>query len=277
MINNYMYDTALKLAKHGIPVFPLASNTTIPLKGSNGYKDATTDTKQLNLWFNNENQLNMGMALKPSHLLVVDMDENHENGFSGVESYKKLAERYGKLPVDTYIMNTPRHGTHWFYHYPDNLEIPSKPLSSFLPELKEYTGIDIVTYSTPAVNTVTTNGVYKEIPTYGKITPADAVDCPQWLLALLTEKAPHSNAVNNYQISGKTWTGKLLEAVFEPDAQGTRNVYLTSLCGKLLFTKAKPSVVYEALQTANAHLAKPLKDREVNGIFKSVLKRELAK
>lgn len=276
MKNEYRtLNDALNLAQQGIPVFPLARNSTVPLKGSHGYHDATTNQQQIKSWFGNENGLNVGMALEPANLLVVDIDRNHASGFDGVQAYKQLAERYDKLPTDTYIMKTPRGGSHWFYHYPAGLKIPSKPLCEFQPALKEFTGIDIVTYSTPAINTVTSNGQYQRFTT-AVDRPIDSVTCPQWLLALLT--AQKYVKPSQQVIKQKTWTGKLLDSVFEPNAdKGNRNVYLTSLCGRLLRSTAKSSVVYQALRVANDQLPTALPVNEVNQIFKSVLKRELRK
>ena len=38
---------ALQLARDGVAVYPLASNSKVPLKGTRGYKDAATDVETI--------------------------------------------------------------------------------------------------------------------------------------------------------------------------------------------------------------------------------------
>ncbi|WP_288531239.1 bifunctional DNA primase/polymerase [uncultured Secundilactobacillus sp.] len=273
-MGTYAYKIADSLARKGVPVFPLAENTKVPLKGSQGYKDATTDAEQVKAWFAGADNYNVGMALKPINLLVIDLDRNHESGFNGVETFADLCKRYGESPQGGYVMATPRNGVHWFLKYPKGLEIPSKPLSQFSPELAEFKGIDVVTYSTPAPLAKTDSGTYKVVGDPALYSsPLDAAECPAWLLGLLTAKSQQTAIIERSQ--AKTWTGRLIDELFQPQAdEGTRNVYLTSLCGKLLRSTAKASAVYEALRLANERLPNPLPDDEVNKIFRSVLKRD---
>lgn len=275
MMSVYEYKIASSLAMAGVPVFPLAENTTVPLKGSNGYKDATTDNATIDEWFNNQQHYNVGMALKPINVLVVDLDRHHASGIDGVESYRQLANRFSKLPTETYMMTTPRGGLHYFFRYPAGYEIPSKPLWQFSSALSAYKGIDIVTYSTPGKLAKTPKGTYKVLMN-GCESPLQSADCPQWLLNLLTSQPVEPEVTK--PVPRKTWTGRLMDEVFQPTIEeGTRNVALTSLCGKLIRTTAESSTVYEALLTANDRLANPLATGEVNQIFRSVLKREQQK
>lgn len=270
-------ETALQLASYGVPVFPLAANTTVPLKGSNGYKDATTDKDQLERWFSGRRStsLNIGMALRPANLLVIDLDRNHSSGFNGVQSLAKLAKHYDNLPTDSYIMTTPHGGVHWFLKYPHGYDIPNKALADISPALAEYTGIDVVSYSTPAAGTLTKNGSY-QVQQNGVTNPLDAAPCPQWLLTLLTTKT--TTKLPHKRIRRETWAGNLIGELFYPDADtGNRNVYLTSLCGRLLSLSVRTDAAYQALQLANNNLPVPLPDKEVNQIFKSIVKKELSK
>ena len=272
------YDKAIELANSGIPVFPLATNNTVPLKGSHGYKDATTDTDQIAAWFNNEQRLNVGMALKPALLLVVDLDRQHASGFDGITAFNQLNKRYGngQNPLFTYVLKTPHGGIHLFYKIPAGVSIPSKPLANFKSQLSNYKGIDIVTNGTPAVMTTTTIGEYEAITATKVTSLTDAVECPNWLLSLLTSVPTYTQ--QSITPPRKTWTGELLDSLFEPSADmGNRNVYLTSVCGKLLRTGSSSPVAYKALQTANNHLSTPLPDKEVDQMFRSVLNRELEK
>lgn len=270
-MSEYERKNAVMLAEMGVPVYPLAEKTTVPLKGSHGYKDATTNIDQINSWFGDRNtHLNVGMALKPMRLLVLDVDVNHESMLNGKDSLDELVRHYGVLPQPTYVMGTPRGGLHWFFKYPDGIEIPSKPLKDFKPELSEYTGIDIQTNGTPGRLTETRNGTYRVYQT-GVDSPLDSADCPQWLLSMLVEKQTNRTPSK----VRKTWAGKVIDSLFQPKASnGNRNVALTSLCGRLVRTGADSQNVYEALFLANSRIAEPLPDKEVNQIFRSVLRRE---
>src|SRR5947209_16879997 len=51
---------ALRYAARGWAVFPLAPGTKVPLKGSNGVKDATKNTDQIRSWWTKNPDANIG-------------------------------------------------------------------------------------------------------------------------------------------------------------------------------------------------------------------------
>lgn len=57
-----LHSAALWYAEHGLPVFPLSPGSKIPLKGSGGCKDATTDPAMVNQWWTGNPRLNIGLA-----------------------------------------------------------------------------------------------------------------------------------------------------------------------------------------------------------------------
>jgi len=68
-------DAALAFAGSGISVFPLSPDTKIPLKGSHGCLDSTTDQARIREWWQDEPDANIGIATgQPSGLIVVDLD-----------------------------------------------------------------------------------------------------------------------------------------------------------------------------------------------------------
>lgn len=71
-----MLNDALKLAKLGFPVFPLSAGSKIPLAGSNGVKDATTDPDKIRvLWLSHPNA-NTGLALgQKANVVAIDLDK----------------------------------------------------------------------------------------------------------------------------------------------------------------------------------------------------------
>lgn len=68
-----LHAAALWYAEHGLHVFPLTPGTKIPLKGSGGCLDATTDRDRVNSWWTGNPKANIGLAT--GHLVdVVDID-----------------------------------------------------------------------------------------------------------------------------------------------------------------------------------------------------------
>lgn len=263
---------ALKYIANDFKVYPLAANTKIPIKGTHGYKSSTIEPKSVDeFWpFINEigegmQQNNVGLDLMANNVLVIDMDENHSNGISGIESYKELASNGKRLPPDTYIERTPQGGLHWFFSYPKGT--PVKNLQgAFIPN----SGIDIITTGVPIYPTEIDGQQYTplDVCTLDEIKPV-----PNWVLEVFNVQQHPKNDTRK----GITWTGKLLNELTEYVERGQRNVYLTRMCGKLFSTGATSEAVYEMLQFANDHLQPPLGDKEVNTIFKSILKREVKK
>ncbi|MHA3067308.1 primase alpha helix C-terminal domain-containing protein [Lacticaseibacillus saniviri] len=90
-------------------------------------------------------------------------------------------------------------------------------------------------------------------------------------------KKPPSGYTLNFSKRRKKWMGKLLDSIVEGTSEGSRNVHLTKIAGSLFFSDAEPETVYNVLLFANDMLSEPLESDEVNKIFQSVLKREVAK
>ena len=67
---------ALYYAGKGVPVFPLQPNRKVPLPGSRGFKDATTDAATIRAWWARTPQANIGA---PTGGLwdVIDVDAPH--------------------------------------------------------------------------------------------------------------------------------------------------------------------------------------------------------
>ena len=111
-----MKSCALRYAVLGLAVFPLRTRNKTPLT-TNGYKDASTDLKQIEAWWNKYPSANIGIATgKPSGgLVVVDLDVDEEKGIDGRETLREWEKQHGKLPDNTWISITGRGGYHYFY------------------------------------------------------------------------------------------------------------------------------------------------------------------
>lgn len=254
----------LEWAGQGYAVYPLVANTKTPLKGSHGYKDASNDTGKVTEWLASDKGINVGMSLAPSHLLVVDIDR-HTNAAGeaksdGVASIKRLAEDGKLLPSDTYIEQTPANGLHYFFKY----------RGKSLPQREAlYPGVDVLTRAVVVSPSVIEGRQYKPI---GANKLADIKPVPKWLLDELQGRKTNVSA-ERASFTRKTWAGRMLDDLVGGTGVGDRNVYLTSLIGKLFNTGCQTETAYELLLFANDRLETPLPGHEVNQIFKSILKR----
>lgn len=59
---NKTLEQALRYAKAGFKVYPLAHNTKVPIKGTNGFNSASSDPEQIKAWFS-DSDLNIGISL----------------------------------------------------------------------------------------------------------------------------------------------------------------------------------------------------------------------
>lgn len=250
---------ALTLAKQGFKLFPLVANTKLPLKDTDGYKSATSDLEAISGWFTVDPYINIGLRLDTANLLVVDVDR-HNSSNNGVVSLAKLKKAGYKLPINTYSEQTPGDGLHLFFKLGG--QHPHKRVN-WRP------GIDILTDFVVIAPSVIDGKSYHPL-SGATITQAKPV--PDWLTRDLT-KSKLDVASKTAKATHKTWAGRWLDDLVQGTSTGNRNVFLTSLVGKILNTGCQSETAYELLQYANGRLETPLPDKEVNRIFLSILKR----
>src|SRR5438876_10799153 len=102
-----MIEAALDYTRKGFRVFPCAKK--IPLTGSGGFKNATTDFNRVWGWWTDHPAAQIGLPTgQVNHLFVVDVD-----GPRGTEAVKKL-----HLPETRVIQTRPGRYQLWF-HQPD--------------------------------------------------------------------------------------------------------------------------------------------------------------
>ena len=121
-------NTALELAKHGFKVFPLVPNTKRPIKDQS-YLTATNDPQTVAKWFDHEPNINLGLSLSDSSLIVVDIDNHNNNDIRSI--FQTLSDQGYMLPADTYIEQTPSGGLHLFYRG----QVSKKRVTNFIPSV----------------------------------------------------------------------------------------------------------------------------------------------
>lgn len=254
---NELTKRALSLANQGFQVFPLAANSKRPIT-PNGYKAASNDPAEIGEWFDNQQAHNMGLRLDTKQIVVIDID-HHQQG-NGIDVIKQW-QRQGMQLVPDYVEQTPHAGLHYFFS--SQTTLADKVI---VPNVELKTKQIII-----APSQIDGKG-YRPIKGHG-LTHLSPL--PAWLMNKLAGK---SNANNRRQHRlYKSWTGQLLDELVTGTEQGQRNIYLTSLLGKLLHTGCDGETAYSLLIFANEHLTPPLPDDEVNTIFKSILKRDMSK
>lgn len=107
-------DLARPFLDHDIRVFPLKTDDKIPLKGSNGFKNATTDPVQIKTWGKQFPNSNLGIPTgNASGIIVVDLDR--KSGVDGIKAFKLLCKKLGIKMPGTYRLQTPSGGRHLYF------------------------------------------------------------------------------------------------------------------------------------------------------------------
>lgn len=103
---------AMRFAKRGIPVFPIAENGKNPLT-KNGFKDATVDLRQIKRYWKQFPNANIGVPTGGvTGFVVVDLDV--KSGIDGVKNFEALCRKIGVDMPDTYTVETPSGGLHFY-------------------------------------------------------------------------------------------------------------------------------------------------------------------
>jgi hypothetical protein len=104
-----LVDHALRYAKRGIPVFPLKPRGKLPLT-VRGFKDATTDERQIRAWWDRWSDANIGIPTGAGTFSVVDVDAKS----GGHESLAHLIGAFGEIP-ETPLSLTGGGGFHYCF------------------------------------------------------------------------------------------------------------------------------------------------------------------
>lgn len=263
---------ALGYAKIGLPVFPLAKLSKVPLKNTSGFKQATTDEEQIFEWFIQSEPLNIGISLVDTPYFVVDCDR-HTDEQDGLKSLMELSK--GEPLLDGAVtVKTPNDGIHFYFKQPKGIEIKN--------QIGFKTGLDIIKNFVvgPGSRVKRQDGT---VGTYEVINGSlDSIgEAPAFILNAITsnQQPKESSEVYtlDYSSSGNTkkYTATLLEEIVQGVNESERNVWVTRVTGKLLRLGMSSKEAYEFLLVVNENfVCPPLPDKEVNTIFKSILKAE---
>ena len=161
---------ALDYAARGWHVFPLAPRSKVPLKGSSGFRDASTNPATLRRWFGQGYPYNIAIRTGLiSGLLMLDAD-----GQEGVENLERLQAEHGTLPAT--LMSQSSRGPHlWF-----KLTVPAPKNESKLAPKIDVRADGGYAVAPPSIHP--SGAVYRWL---NDMPPAPA---PDWLIVLACVK-----------------------------------------------------------------------------------------
>lgn len=160
-----MLAAALEYAEAGFAVFPLLPGEKIPLRNSQGMKEATTNKAMIESWWTKTPQANIGISMgKISGIFGIDID--FKDGCDPTFPQK--------LPP-TIMVRTPTGGLHAFFKYPSGGIRNNKKLEKGATVRSE--GYYFV--AVPSIHP-DTKTAYKYEGTRGLID-GEVAECPQWV------------------------------------------------------------------------------------------------
>lgn len=237
-----MLNAALAAQARDFHIFPVARGAKVPHPAAGEWgKTATNDRNQIgHFWTRVDPQANIGVACKPSQLLVVDLDvpkdpwklkgtewEYLHAGYgpyvSGEQVWDEIRYKNGDLPP-TYTVATPSGGLHLYFWWPATLgpmsqASPVKGVIDVRGNGGQFGGYVVGEGSQVG------NGVYRQAAGFDGNVVAFA---PDWLVQMVREK-PRQPAVRRpkglMQPGAISWSG-LVDSVREA-GEGNRNNALT--------------------------------------------------
>lgn len=119
-MGNKLFKSAIEYVKHGWAVIPLKPHSKIPAT-PHGVKDATTNIKQVQKWWAQCPDYNIGIACgeKSNGLLVIDLDIDEDKGLNGYENLCEWEQEHDEFP-ETVQSITGRGGYQLFYKSDQN-------------------------------------------------------------------------------------------------------------------------------------------------------------
>lgn len=245
----------IKMVQRGLYVYPIVPNGKQPIRNYS-YLKATQDIALIKRWFMDEPNINIGLNLAKSNLIVVDID-NHNNDLQApLQSLNNLGY---KLPSD-YVERTQSGGLHFYYHCSDG--IPATRKTKFID------GVDLLSdfvVTSPSNNYKVLNGA----------TLSDIPQAPNWTIKALDNRAmPSDRMQDNHTPYRRYYTGYLIDEIVNGVDAGNRNNWIASIFGKLLRAGASPKNAYSLLQVINDNYVTPsLPSKELDNVAESILRR----
>ncbi len=237
---------ALEYASRKWFVFPCTPGGKEPLKGTRGHLDASCDPRQIDAWWSANPDFNVGIAVAPSGLVVLDVDVGLKKDGTPKRGRESLAEIEHEL-APTLLAVTGRGGMHAVFERPPGLE-PARIIG-----FKD--GLDLIG-----------DGYIVAAPSY----LAESGRTYHWTQAHpITLLPPFLQNVTRAPKASAT-----VDVLGTPIIEGGRNNALFVLGCALRETGIGPEALARALDAENKLRFKPpVDDMELGTIINSVLQR----
>ncbi len=223
-----------------------------------GVNDATTDGEQIDRWWTEQPDANIGIAAGQSlSILVLDIDPR--NG--GTETLQRLEKELGPLPP-TVTSNTGGGGEHRIFKYP-NFSVRKDSAGKLLGPGVDVLSDGCIMIAPPSRHASGKRYRWEEGKSFRDLEPAPLPE--PWLDRLRGNTAAKPDADNVPQPAGLV-------------TEGRRNNHLTSFAGTLQRSGASPEAIAAAVMAENAAKCSPSLDTaEVEKIVASVSKYPAAR
>lgn len=196
-----------------------------------------------------------------SGIAVIDID-NH-NGVDGLGNLKNFLEMYDITLPKTQVIKTPSGGLHYYFKLDEKYND-----TQFIQNHSQLEGVDFQTHGRYVVAPPSQiNGKYYEV-----VRDVELAELPEKWLEMFTDKT----ITKKNKKRERKFTANLLGDIIAGCGEGSRNIFLTSIIGKLFSTGLEHEEVRVwSLYVNQISLNPPLSEEEVLRTYESVRKREL--
>jgi hypothetical protein len=240
-----MLQAALAAQQQGFHIFPVARNAKVPHPAAGKWGETSTNDINaiIHFWTRVDPLANIGIACKPSQLLVVDLDQAKEDGNLGKTEWSYLHAGYGprvsglelidemayklsdsddfSLDFDTYTTITGSGGRHLYYRWPAHW-----PRISQASPVKGV--IDVRGNGGTDGGYVLGEGSVTDAGPYKRYLNSPIALPPQWIRQLVAERpqqAPVRRPQGIRQPGAISWSG-LVESVRQAGVGNRNNALL---------------------------------------------------
>lgn len=264
---------ALKYAALGYFVFPLQAGTKSK-QVPGAWPESSRDAERIRGWWRTDPDANIGIACKPSGIVVVDPDapkQRADGGWTpdGRAEWRRIATEHG-WPLEPHV-TTPHGGHHLYFRIGD---LAASNQTSWMP------GVDVRAGGGDHGGYVVAPGSMVDGHAYrGTLPPVrDLTVVPASLAAALGSKATGDAAEARPAGAGSGGGMSLAQALLSPPLEGGRNDWLAMVAGHLAAKFHDDHATYQVLvEQANQRLADPLERDEARTTRESIWQAEQAK
>lgn len=196
-----------------------------------------------------------------SGVAVIDIDTH--NGVDGLGNLKEFLDTYDITLPKTKVVKTPSNGYHYYFKLDEKYNE-----TQFLQNHSQLEGVDFQTHGRYVVAPPSQiDGNYYEV-----VRDVELAELPEKWLEMFTDKT----ITKKNKKRERKFTANLLGDIIAGCGEGSRNIFLTSIIGKLFATGLEHEEVRVwSLYVNQISLNPPLSEEEVLRTYESVRKREL--